>query len=73
MRLERDIRYVQDRIARAIVIDPAAQPKDRVGFGATVETEDDEGHPPHASRSWARMRPTPRSASCRGSRRWRAR
>ncbi|MGH6891971.1 MAG: GreA/GreB family elongation factor [Dongiaceae bacterium] len=41
--LERDIRYVQDRIARAIVIDPAVQPKDRVGFGATVETEDDEG------------------------------
>ena len=41
--LERDIRYVQDRIARAIVIDPAAQPKDRVAFGATVETEDEEG------------------------------
>ncbi len=41
--LERDIRYVQDRIARAIVIDLAAQPKDRVQFGATVETEDEEG------------------------------
>jgi transcription elongation factor GreB len=41
--LERDIRYVQDRIARAIVIDPAAQPKDLVGFGATVETKDEEG------------------------------
>jgi transcription elongation factor GreB len=41
--LERDIRYVQDRIARAIVIDPTAQPKDRVAFGATVETEDEEG------------------------------
>ena len=41
--LERDIRYVQDRIARAIVIDPAAQSKDRVAFGATVETEDEEG------------------------------
>src|ERR1044072_556346 len=41
--LERDIRYVQDRIARAIVIDPAAQPKDRVGFGATVETKDEAG------------------------------
>jgi transcription elongation GreA/GreB family factor len=41
--VERDIRYFQDRIARAIVIDPAAQPKDRVAFGATVETEDEEG------------------------------
>lgn len=41
--VERDIRYVQDRIARAIVIDPSAQPKDRVAFGATVETEDEEG------------------------------
>ena len=41
--LERDIRYVQDRIARAIVIDPTTQPKDHVAFGATVETEDEEG------------------------------
>jgi transcription elongation GreA/GreB family factor len=41
--LERDIRYVQDRIARAIVINPATQPKDRVGFGATVKTEDENG------------------------------
>ena len=41
--LERDIRYVQDRIARAIVINPATQPKDRVAFGATVETEDENG------------------------------
>lgn len=41
--LERDIRYIQDRIARAIVINPATQPKDRVGFGATVETEDENG------------------------------
>ncbi|HET6621728.1 MAG TPA: GreA/GreB family elongation factor [Dongiaceae bacterium] len=41
--LERDIRYVQDRIARAIVIDPATQARDRVGFGARVETEDEDG------------------------------
>lgn len=41
--LERDIRYVQDRIARAIVINPATQPRDRVAFGATVETEDENG------------------------------
>lgn len=41
--LERDIRYVQDRIARAIVINPATQPRDRVAFGATVATEDENG------------------------------
>jgi transcription elongation GreA/GreB family factor len=41
--LERDIRYLQDRIARAIVINPATQPKDKVAFGATVETEDENG------------------------------
>ena len=41
--LERDIRYLQDRIARAIVINPATQPRDKVGFGATVTTEDEKG------------------------------
>jgi transcription elongation GreA/GreB family factor len=41
--LERDIRYLQDRIARAIVINPATQPRDKVGFGATTETEDENG------------------------------
>lgn len=41
--LERDIRYVQDRIARAIVINPVTQPRDKVAFGATVETEDENG------------------------------
>ena len=41
--LERDIRYLQDRIARAIVINPATQPKDKVAFGATVKTEDENG------------------------------
>jgi transcription elongation factor GreB len=67
--LERDIRYVQDRIARAIVIDPSSQPKDRVAFGATVEPRTRKA-PAASSRSWARTRPTLRSASCRGSRRW---
>ena len=41
--LERDIRYLQDRIARAIVINPATQARDKVGFGATVKTEDENG------------------------------
>lgn len=41
--VERDIRYVQERLERAEVIDPSTQPHDQVGFGAHVETEDDEG------------------------------
>jgi transcription elongation factor GreB len=40
--VERDIRYFQDRIERAIVIDPAAQPHDQVAFGAIVTTVDDD-------------------------------
>jgi transcription elongation GreA/GreB family factor len=39
--VERDIRYFQERIERAIVIDPAAQPRDKVAFGAMVTTVDD--------------------------------
>jgi transcription elongation factor GreB len=39
--VERDIRYFQERIERAIVIDPAGQPRDRVGFGAVVSTVDE--------------------------------
>lgn len=40
--VERDIRYFQERIERAIVIDPASQPGDKVAFGATVSTVDEE-------------------------------
>jgi transcription elongation GreA/GreB family factor len=40
--LERNLRYVRERIARAIPIDPAAQPRDHVAFGALVETVDDD-------------------------------
>src|SRR5262249_46113741 len=39
--IERDIRYFQERIERANVIDPAGQPHDRVSFGAIVSTVDD--------------------------------
>ena len=39
----RDIRHVQARLRSAIVVDPAAQPGDRVGFGAAVEVEDADG------------------------------
>jgi transcription elongation GreA/GreB family factor len=63
--IERDIRYFQERIERAIQIDPESQPADRVGFGAVVETVDDndekrkyrivgedEADPKHGRISW---------------------
>jgi transcription elongation factor GreB len=40
--VERDIRYFQERIERAVVIDPASQPRDKVAFGAVVTTVDDD-------------------------------
>ena len=40
---EREIRYIEGRIERAIVTDRAEQPTDEVCFGATVEVEDDAG------------------------------
>jgi len=39
--LERDLRYLQGRLERAQIVDPAAQPADEVAFGATVEVIDD--------------------------------
>jgi transcription elongation GreA/GreB family factor len=39
--IERDLRYVRERLRRAIPIDPAKQPQDKVAFGAIVETVDD--------------------------------
>ncbi len=63
--IERDIRYFQERIERAVLIDPDSQPVDRVGFGAVVETVDDndekrkyrivgedEADPKHGRISW---------------------
>lgn len=41
--VERDIRYFQQRVDSAIVIDPANEPQDRVAFGAIVKTVDDNG------------------------------
>ena len=40
--LERNLRYIRERIARAILIDLKAQPRDHVAFGAIVETVDDD-------------------------------
>ena len=42
--LAREIRYLEARIASAIPVDPAGQPKDRASFGAEVTVEDEEGH-----------------------------
>src|SRR3954451_4640440 len=40
---ERALRYVQERLTRAILVDPAQQSKDRVDFGAHVDTKDENG------------------------------
>ena len=43
--LKRDLRYLEARLESVILIDPTSQPKDTVLFGATVNVEDEEGHP----------------------------
>lgn len=40
--LERNLRYVRERIARAIPVDLAVQARDHVAFGAIVDTADDD-------------------------------
>lgn len=40
---ERDIRYLEERLRRAIPVDPSAQPADTVAFGAEVEVSDEDG------------------------------
>ena len=42
-RLARELRYLEARIGSAILVDPAAQPADRAGFGALVQVEDEDG------------------------------
>ena len=41
--IAREIRYLETRIERAILVDPAAQPHDEVAFGATVRVADPRG------------------------------
>lgn len=41
---ERDIRFLEQRIAGAIPVDPSAQPPGVVAFGATVEVTDEDGN-----------------------------
>ncbi len=40
---ERDLRYVEARLASAIPVEPPQGPVKHVSFGATVEVEDEEG------------------------------
>ena len=41
--VERDLRYLLDRVETAIVVDPATQPRDKALFGARVTTVDKNG------------------------------
>ena len=41
--LDRDLRYLQGRLERAIPVDPSTQDKDTVLFGAVVGLEDEHG------------------------------
>jgi transcription elongation GreA/GreB family factor len=43
LEVKRDLRYFQTRLERAILVDPADQPKDEVRFGAEVAIEDGRG------------------------------
>ncbi len=40
---ERDIRYLEARLASAIPVDPAGQPRGEVAFGARVTVADEKG------------------------------
>ena len=41
--LQRDLRWVEGRLQRAILVDPAGQALDRVRFGMTVEVRHEDG------------------------------
>ncbi|HEY8355501.1 MAG TPA: GreA/GreB family elongation factor [Methylophilaceae bacterium] len=42
--VERDLRYFQTRLEQAILVEPHAEPPEKVVFGAAVEVEDEEGN-----------------------------
>lgn len=42
--VQRDLRFYEERVARAVLVDPTGRPTDRVLFGATVEVADEAGH-----------------------------
>jgi transcription elongation GreA/GreB family factor len=41
--LQRDLRWVEGRLQRAILVDPASQSLDRVRFGTTVDVRHEDG------------------------------
>ncbi|MEQ1918786.1 MAG: GreA/GreB family elongation factor [Elusimicrobiota bacterium] len=41
--LERDLRYIQARLESVIPVDPAAQPKEQIRFGASVVIQREDG------------------------------
>jgi len=41
--VERDLRYFEARLEQVIVVEPSAQPSDKVLFSATVSAEDEDG------------------------------
>jgi transcription elongation GreA/GreB family factor len=41
--LQRDLRWVEGRLQRAILVDPATQAPDRVRFGMTVDVRHEDG------------------------------
>jgi transcription elongation factor GreB len=42
-RVEQEVRYWEERLRTAILVDPAKQPRDKVAFGARVTVEDEDG------------------------------
>ncbi|MGF1592427.1 MAG: GreA/GreB family elongation factor [Kiloniellaceae bacterium] len=42
-RVEQEVRYWEERLRTAILVDLARQPRDKVAFGASVTVEDDAG------------------------------
>ena len=42
-RVEQEVRYWEERLRTAILVDMAKQPRDKVAFGAVVTVEDEDG------------------------------
>lgn len=42
-RVEQELRYWEERLRTAILVDPAKQPRDKVAFGAVVTVADEDG------------------------------
>jgi transcription elongation GreA/GreB family factor len=44
LRIDRDIKYFQERLHRAIIVEKSPPPYDRVLFGTSVDMEDESGN-----------------------------